>query len=264
MGKIEYFTFGINTTHELNYVAPARTFCDAWLITCFSTPFVMDSPGGVIRGEPGDFVINRPFNHFWHTNVEDAEIGFINCWCHIYFDDAAEFFEKHDLRPDTLYRTVDSFVFMRDLLDIKKEIDNRENYSPDMTVLLMQKMIINLSKQNKLYSIRNTISTEKRVNDMIELRNHVITNYSRNYNLNGLSKELNISEDYFLSLYKKIFGISPMKDLCLKRIEQAKILLISTDMTVSRIANACGYADPNYFSRLFKKVTGVSPIQFRQ
>jgi AraC-like DNA-binding protein len=99
---------------------------------------------------------------------------------------------------------------------------------------------------------------------MIELRNRMLANYKQDYSLNDLAKELNISEDYFLTLYKKIFGISPMKDLCLKRIEQAKILLISTDMTVSKISDACGYPDPNYFSRLFKKVTGVSPVQFKQ
>ena len=264
MGKIEYFTFGINTTHELNYTAPSRTSYNAWLITCFSTPFIMDSPNGIIRGNPGDFVINRPFNHFWHTHTEDAKIGFINCWCHIYFDEAYSFFENHGLRPDTLYNTVDSFVFMRDLLDIKKEIDDRENYSPDMAVLLMKKMIINLSKQNKLYNVRNTISNEKRINELVELRNSILANYEQEYSLKSLAGKLNISEDYFLTLYKKIFGISPKKDLCLQRIEKAKILLISTDMTVNKISAACGYSDPNYFSRLFKKVTGASPIQFRQ
>jgi AraC-like DNA-binding protein len=224
----------------------------------------MDSPDGLIRGEPGGFVINKPREHFWHTHTEDAQIGFINCWCHIYFDGADDFFKKHGLIYDTIHHTVDSFGFMRDLLDIKKEIDDRENFSPDMAVLLIKKMIINLSKQNKLYNIRNMISNEKRVKDIIELRSNMLANYDREYNLSDLAKELDISEDYFCSLYKKIFDISPKKDLCLKRIEQAKILLISTDMTVNKIADACGYSDANYFSRLFKKITGIAPVQFRQ
>jgi hypothetical protein len=89
---------------------------------------------------------------------------------------------------------------MRDLLDLNEEITNRENYSPDMAKLLMKKMIINLSKQNKLYNIRNMISNEKRVNDMVGLRNRMLADYSRDYTLNDLAKELNISEDYFFYL----------------------------------------------------------------
>lgn len=45
---------------------------------------------------------------------------------------------------------------------------------------------------------------------------------------------------------------------------RAKRMLVSTDMSVRRIAETNGYDDPAYFNRLFKKMNGISPKQFRQ
>ncbi|MCL1859105.1 MAG: AraC family transcriptional regulator [Oscillospiraceae bacterium] len=263
MENIRNFICGINTKHDLGYVSPQRLLTEVWVIMCFSTPFIIDSPNGLLIGEQGDFIINRPYNHFWHTNTEDAKTGFVNCWCHFIGDGVRDFFEKYDLFPDILYHTVDDNTFMCDLIDIEKEIYNKRYYSDDMLELLLKKMIINLSRQNEMYDIKYNV-TDKQVDGMVRLRNSMLENYINQYNVNDLAKELHLSGEYFFVLYKKIFNISPMKDLCLKRMSAAKMLLISTDMPISIIANSCGYSDPNYFSRLFKKITGISPLQYRK
>lgn len=47
-----------------------------------------------------------------------------------------------------------------------------------------------------------------------------------------------------------------------KKIEAAKSLLITTELSVKEIANMVGVPDDNYFSRIFRKYVGVSPIEF--
>ena len=46
-------------------------------------------------------------------------------------------------------------------------------------------------------------------------------------------------------------------------IEQAKLLLRTTDKKAYEIAEAVGIYDPVYFSKIFKKVTGVKPKEYR-
>ena len=46
-------------------------------------------------------------------------------------------------------------------------------------------------------------------------------------------------------------------------IEQAKLLLQTTDKKAYEIAEAVGIYDPVYFSKIFKKVTGVKPKEYR-
>ena len=49
-----------------------------------------------------------------------------------------------------------------------------------------------------------------------------------------------------------------------KRIEQAQLLLETTNFKSGQIASMVGYRDNNYFSLAFKKYVGVSPTQYRK
>ena len=46
------------------------------------------------------------------------------------------------------------------------------------------------------------------------------------------------------------------------RIKHAIQLLEQNKLSVSELAEKCGYSDPLYFSRVFKKITGVSPSKY--
>ena len=48
------------------------------------------------------------------------------------------------------------------------------------------------------------------------------------------------------------------------RIEEAKKMLMQTDMTVSEISDETGFSDTSYFSKVFLKAVGVSPTHYRR
>ena len=84
------------------------------------------------------------------------------------------------------------------------------------------------------------------------------------WNVNWLSHELTLSKSYFQHLYKEYFGVSVMNDVINSRIEHAKYLLNSTDVTVKDIAQMCGYKNEIHFMRQFKDKTGTTPSKFRE
>ena len=47
------------------------------------------------------------------------------------------------------------------------------------------------------------------------------------------------------------------------RMENAKELLLDSDMSILEVSSAVGIDDQNYFSRIFKKHCGMSPTEFR-
>jgi AraC-like DNA-binding protein len=49
-----------------------------------------------------------------------------------------------------------------------------------------------------------------------------------------------------------------------KRLEHAKYLIKTSDLSMTEIAHACGFADYNYFLRVFKKKYGVASKQLRR
>ena len=81
--------------------------------------------------------------------------------------------------------------------------------------------------------------------------------------LDAWSALTGLTKSYFIQLFKKATGMPPYRYLTHYRIQQARQLLLFSDLSVGEIGRVCGYPDYNYFSRLFKKMEGVSPSQFR-
>ena len=73
-----------------------------------------------------------------------------------------------------------------------------------------------------------------------------------------------LSEDYFSVQFKKSVGLSPHQYIVMKRIEEAKVLLTTTDLSIGQIAPMIGYCNENYFSTIFKRQMGITPSQYRR
>ncbi len=82
--------------------------------------------------------------------------------------------------------------------------------------------------------------------------------------LDRVAKEVNISPNYFSSIFSQEVGLTFIEYLTAKRIEEAKYMLRQTDKRSGEIAFAVGYKDPHYFSFVFKKVTGCTPSEYRK
>lgn len=50
----------------------------------------------------------------------------------------------------------------------------------------------------------------------------------------------------------------------MKKMEKVQKLLLTTDWSVTQIAQELGYTNMPYFSRVFKKETGCTPVEYRK
>ncbi len=115
------------------------------------------------------------------------------------------------------------------------------------------------------YQSRNTPEAALPYYNELQLVRLEITNsFSEPHSIEEHARALKISSSYFQYLYKKVFGVSFRHDLILMRIDHAKYNLLTSDLPIDRIAEACGYASEVHFYRQFKKVTGTSPAKFRK
>lgn len=85
-------------------------------------------------------------------------------------------------------------------------------------------------------------------------------------NLSQVLAKSGYSEDYIRSHFKKITKKTPTEFLTDIRIRHARFLIdiYGQALSLSEIANCCGYLDYVYFSKQFKKVVGVSPREYRK
>lgn len=73
------------------------------------------------------------------------------------------------------------------------------------------------------------------------------------------------SEDYIRAEFKKSTGKTPIEFLTEVRINHACFLLdiYKNDLSLSEIAEKCGYLDYVYFSKRFKEIKGMAPREYR-
>lgn len=73
-----------------------------------------------------------------------------------------------------------------------------------------------------------------------------------------------LSERSFKRRFQKATGMTPIQYVHTLRLEEAKQLLESTDMSIEAIAGEVGYEDMSFFSRLFRREVGLTPGQYRR
>lgn len=78
-----------------------------------------------------------------------------------------------------------------------------------------------------------------------------------------LAKDAAMTTRTFLRRFKKATGLTVKAYQQHIRVEQARSLLLDTDLPVAVVANDVGYTDVTSFSRVFKSIAGQSPAAFR-
>ena len=89
-------------------------------------------------------------------------------------------------------------------------------------------------------------------------------NFTNNITLSDISDKCSLSARHLCRLFTEYYGISPTEKIIDLRIEKARQLLKNTDMSITRIAEKCGYSDSSFFSKQFKKRSGYSPSFYRK
>ncbi len=79
-----------------------------------------------------------------------------------------------------------------------------------------------------------------------------------------MADAVGFSEVHFRKLFKNSYGISPKQYLQNLRLDMAKNLMETGNVSISGIAAECGYSSIYYFSKLFKEKTGYSPYEYRE
>ncbi len=78
-----------------------------------------------------------------------------------------------------------------------------------------------------------------------------------------MAEELHLHPNYFISYFKKHFGLSPLKYVHRKRLERASQLLASTSLSIKEIAALTGFAETGHFTKFFGKEMNQSPTEYR-
>ncbi len=101
--------------------------------------------------------------------------------------------------------------------------------------------------------------------DLIEnFQAYVAEHIHESLNVNQVAAALHVSPSHLSRVIAGDMQTTFSDYLNYARIKVAKDMLISTDMSVSEIADKLAYNDPTYFMRVFKRITGMTCTEFKK
>jgi AraC family transcriptional regulator len=146
----------------------------------------------------------------------------------------------------------------------RNELDRASHPAQDM---LIESMAVALCA-HLLRSYTNAVGIEERSTasvDVAAVRRaiaYVEDNPDRTISLRELAGAAGLSRFHFSRVFKNHLGLSPAKYIERTRVEQAKALIVSAEMSLANIALAVGFADQSHFTRRFRVHEGRTPAQF--
>ncbi|MDR3061587.1 MAG: helix-turn-helix transcriptional regulator [Dysgonamonadaceae bacterium] len=98
----------------------------------------------------------------------------------------------------------------------------------------------------------------KKYNDLLA------ANVSKERSVEFYAGQLGISPNHLNKSVKAVTGRTAITILNEMNLQEAKMQLKYTNLSVGEIAFQLGFEDLSYFSRFFKKATGLSPLEYRK
>jgi AraC family transcriptional regulator len=96
------------------------------------------------------------------------------------------------------------------------------------------------------------------------LREYVSAHLDGKIRVQALASLVGLSKFHFCRVFKQSEGLTPLRFVLKCRVERAAHLLASTDLPVSSIAFAAGFADQSHLSCRFRELIGLTPRRYRR
>ena len=220
---------------------------------------IFETSEGQFQVVPGSMLILRP--GMWHrykpdqnTGWNEHYIGFNGDFCTNLFQEG--FFQVS--KPVLFVGFQEGLLklFFEIIQLVKEEKTGHQQVSSANTILILS---------NILSVVRNQEFAGKSIERKIRKAClYFRENLNSSVNIEKLSADMNVGYSYFRQMFRKYTGISPTQYHLSLRIQKARDLLVSTDLSFKEIANELGFESYFYFSRIFKDKMGKSPMEFRK
>lgn len=218
--------------------------------------FTYVKDGKHITARKGDTVILDCYNpHEYYTDTHMESI-----WIHIAGANSTEIFEEIEKSEGNLIKCKDA-QHLRKLLfriydSMKGDISSTElNYSLDIYKVFTELLNPQTSKS------KGEISYEGSVH---KVKAYIMDNLNYNLTVKKLADIVNMSSSHFSRVFKQQTGFSPYDYILISRLNRAKFLLQTTNMTIASIAYEIGFNSESNFIYFFTENEGISPGKFRK
>lgn len=97
-----------------------------------------------------------------------------------------------------------------------------------------------------------------------EAYEYINENFAKDCSLKKIAASVHLTPNYLHTIFTRQIGMTPLAYVTRKRIERAKLQIMSGDKSMQEIALSLGFCSQSHFNRVFKSYCGITPAQYRE
>lgn len=240
------------------HVTHSHAFSELFYILSGEGYLLLDNDEKVFLKE-GDFLIVNPHIRHCEYSLSDPSMGFA-----VYgLSDIS--FQKYGKQPPYLHlrkenAAAESEQINRLYDNIRFEMSNQKDLWENMVHAYLEQLIIYATRVMGVKVCKEPYSGDdalKRAQEFIE--NHL----DSKIDLDEMARFACVNKCTLINLFKREFGLTPMRYVMQQRIYKAIELMTNTEKSLDVIIGECGFLNSAHFYQAFKRITGGTPSQYR-
>ena len=157
-----------------------------------------------------------------------------------------------------LYGPVQWARRVRTLLEMMASASTEQDYPGPLYLLL----ILHYVEQE--CTAETSAAVRPRNETVEQICAYLSANYQQKFSLTEVAAKFYLSPYYLSRLFRRVTGQSIVDYINNRRIEAARKLLETTELSISAVAEQTGFASAAHFRRVFREVMGTGPLQYRK
>jgi len=129
-----------------------------------------------------------------------------------------------------------------------------------LSACMVHRLFLELYRLYVMLDERRHVSTSH----VEEVLAYLHTHYPQKLTGSIIEKDLSYNFDYLNQLFHRAFDTTIFQMLETIRMEAARNLMLTSNLSIEQIASEVGFKDAAYFTKVFKKHYTLSPLRYRQ
>ena len=175
-----------------------------------------------------------------------------------------------DIAPSWLKNLNDHSVKLEDSNTLRnqnlriliRKLSNEMSFEDDVSALAIDSLVTEIAvEMHRNFSNSRTDKSPPWLKIAVE---YIHENFSSNLTLNEIASVAEIHPVHLSRVFRKTHHLTIAEYIRTLRVEQARDLLLDSNLTLVHIATQVGFADQSHFTKIFKHLTSKTPAQFRK
>lgn len=253
-GHVLYVTHS-RYDYDWHSVPHSHSFLELFYVIAGSGKFLLNDEYVDIKAD--DLIIVNPNTVHTETSKGEQALEYI-----VLGIEGVNFLDNQNVKIYNYHEYKHEVLFY--IKTLMLEMKNQDQYSQDAIQSLLEILFINMIRRTNDELQFINLTSKKASKECAFVERYINEHFKENITLDDLAELTFLNKYYLVHSFKKYKGQSPIDYMIARRIDEAKMLLETTDLSINDVASSVGYANQSYFSQAFLKHNGKSPKQYRK